>query len=165
MNLFFVLLDDAVTTPGGTDSFMAKWGIVIIYAVIILALWLLMIRPQRKRQKEQEAMQNALQPGDWVLLSNGMYGKVVNLINECCVVELGTNKSIMIPVLKSQIQAASEPDLTPHIANEADIAPTNEIVANDVAPVESKDGLDDYERMLIEKSSKKKAKFNKKNDI
>lgn len=161
MNLFFALLDEAAAPAD--PGFMGKYGIIIIYAVIILALWLLMIRPQRKRQKEQEAMQNALQPGDWVLLSNGMYGKVVNLINECCVVELGTNKSIMIPVLKSQIQAASEPDLTPHVANEADIAPTNEIVANDVAP-ESKDGLDDYERMLIEKNSKKKAKFGRNKD-
>ena len=39
-----------------------------------------------------------LKIGDWVLLNSGMYGKVVNIVNECLIVEFGTNKSIMIPV-------------------------------------------------------------------
>ena len=52
-----------------------------------------MIRPHRKRQKETEAMQSNVKIGDWVLLNSGMYGKVVNIVNECLIVEFGTNKS------------------------------------------------------------------------
>ena len=51
-------------------------------------------------------MQNSISIGNWVLLSNGMYGKVVNIVNDCLMVEFGTNKSVIIPVRRDQIPGA-----------------------------------------------------------
>lgn len=167
MNLYLSLLDAATATAGNAQA-PAGGGftIILVYVAFIALMYFLLIRPQRKRQKEQEKMQSSVQTGSWILLNNGMYGKVVNLINDCVIVEFGTNKSIMIPVLKNQIAAIAEPDLTPHVADEAAVAPVNEIVSADVAEAATtvKDGLDDYDRYILEQGEKKAKKglFGKK---
>ena len=155
----FLLLDSAAQQANGGSI----WGMIAIYAVFILALYFILFRPQKKRQKEQEKMQNSVSNGDWVLLNNGMYGKVVNVVNDCVIVEFGTNKSVMIPVLRSQIAGVQEPDLTPKTVDDTAIQPTNEVVGEDLPA--SKDGLDDYDRYILEQGNKKKkGLFGKKKD-
>lgn len=162
--MIYTLLDAAAADAAQSPTAMKPWVLILVYGGFILLLWLVLFRPQKKRQKEQEKMQSSVKNGDWILLNNGMYGKVVNLINDCVIVEFGTNKSIMIPVLRNQIAAVSEPDLTPHVADEAAVAPVNPVVADDVTV--SKDGLDDYDRYILDQatSKKKKGLFGKKKD-
>ncbi len=131
-----------------------------VYAVFIVVLYFIMIRPQRKRQKQTDQMQNSIGIGDWVLLSNGMYGKVVNVINDCLMVEFGTNKSVIIPVRRDQILAANEPDLTQKTVDESAVEPKDALVEEDL----EEDGLDNYDKYLIEQEEKrngKKARFKK----
>ena len=89
-----VLLDTASTgtETGGLGSMLP---LLLIYAVFFVILYFVLIRPQRKRQKETTNMQNAITNGDWVLLNNGMYGKVVNVVNDNLMVEFGTNRSVV----------------------------------------------------------------------
>lgn len=126
-------------------------GMLGIYAVFIVILYLVMIRPQRKRQKQTEAMQNAVKIGDWVLLNSGMYGKVINIVNDCLIVEFGTNKSVMIPVLRSQVAGVEEPDLTQKTADPAAVEPTDSIVGDDLV----EDDLDAYDQKILEQGEKK----------
>lgn len=122
-----------------------------IYAVFIVILYFVMIRPQRKRQKQTEAMQSSVKIGDWVLLNSGMYGKVVNIVNDCLMVEFGSNKSVIIPVLRSQIAAMEEPDLTQRTVDPAAIEPTDSVVGDDIV----EDDLDAYDRKILEQGEKK----------
>ena len=153
-----------LTTTGGTATTGTTgsiWITVAYLAVFIGIMYFFLIRPQKKQQKEMEKMQSSIQNGDWILLNNGMYGKVVNFVNNCVIVEFGTNKSIMIPVLRNQIAAKGEPDLTAHTVDESAVAPTNPVVENDVEASLTKgsaatDGLDDYDRYILEQGSKKK---------
>jgi preprotein translocase subunit YajC len=46
-----------------------------------LLLWLLLIRPQSRRQRELRAMQSALEVGDEVMLASGIFG-TVRALNE-----------------------------------------------------------------------------------
>ena len=149
------LLDSAAATPNAGGSL---WGMIAIYALFIGALYFILFRPQKKRQKEQEKMQNSVVNGDWILLNNGMYGKVVNVVNDCVIVEFGTNKSVMIPVLRNQIAAVQEPDLTQKTVDETAVQPTNAVVGDDLP----EDGLDDYDRYVLEQGTKKKGLFGKK---
>jgi preprotein translocase subunit YajC len=57
-------------------------------------------------------MQNSIGVGDWVMTSSGFYGKVVDITDQVFVVEFGTNKSVCIPVRKSEILGNKEPNLT-----------------------------------------------------
>ncbi len=126
-------------------------GMLGIYAIFIVILYFVMIRPQRKRQKQTEAMQNNVKIGDWVLLNSGMYGKVVNIVNDCLIIEFGTNKNIMIPVLRTQIAGVEEPDLTPKTVDQNSIEPTDAIVGDDVV----EDDLDAYDQKVLEQGEKK----------
>ncbi len=84
----FNLLDGA-TTPdaaagGGTLG-------TIIYLVLIGAMfaimYLVMIRPQKKKQKAEEKMRNNIQIGDEILTIGGFYAKVVSIKEDALVVE------------------------------------------------------------------------------
>jgi len=48
-------------------------------AVIAVAFYLLMIRPQQRRQKEHQALMSALAEGDRVVTIGGVYGTVRTL--------------------------------------------------------------------------------------
>lgn len=47
--------------------------------LIVLAFWLLVIRPSRKRQQEMTRVQNSVAPGTEVMLGSGIYGTVVSV--------------------------------------------------------------------------------------
>jgi preprotein translocase subunit YajC len=51
-------------------------GTRIIYALLFIAMFFVLIRPQRKRAKEQRELQGALAEGDHVLLNSGIYGYI-----------------------------------------------------------------------------------------
>ncbi len=101
-----VLLQAAQT--GGMD-FMTMF---LLYGGIIVVMWFVLIRPQKKQQKETEQMQNSIKIGDSVLLTSGLYGKVVDIINDTFIVEFGLNKSVRIPVVRTCVARVAEPNLT-----------------------------------------------------
>lgn len=112
-----VLLNAGVGTSGSLISMLA------IYAIIIGLMWFFLIRPQKKQQKQVEEMQNSIKVGDSILLNSGMYGKVLDIIGDTLIVEFGLNKSVRIPVLKSTVARAAEPNLT--VGKKADLVDDN----------------------------------------
>lgn len=128
--------------------------ILLIYAAFFVVIYFVAIRPSKKRDKEMQKMQSALSNGDWVMLNNGMYGKVVSIINDNLMVEFGTNRSIIIPVRRDQIAAAKEPDLTVKSVEEVEKAPEDPVVGDDLA----EDQLDKYDQYMLEKGKKKGSK-------
>ena len=49
-----------------------------IFAMFGLALWFLLIRPQQKRQKEQQQLLSKLEPGLDVVTIGGLHGRIVD---------------------------------------------------------------------------------------
>ena len=99
-----------LTTAGGG---MMGIGVTIVYmAVFFGIMWFLIIRPQRKREKEVASMQDSIKVGQYVLLNSGEYGKVVDIINDLFIIEFGLNKSVRIPVKKVAVAAVQEPNLS-----------------------------------------------------
>lgn len=58
------------------------------FVLIFLAFWLLLIRPQRRRQQELARTQGAVQIGDEVLLSAGIAGRVAGSDDEFLQLEI-----------------------------------------------------------------------------
>jgi preprotein translocase subunit YajC len=52
---------------------------LILIVIAFVLMWLLLIRPQRRRQNEQRAMQENLRPGDEIVTAGGLYGTVARL--------------------------------------------------------------------------------------
>ncbi len=75
---------------------------MIIFMVAIFAImWLLMIRPQQKRQKELVKFRNSLQTGDKVITAGGIYGTVKEIRDNYILLEV--DKGTDIRVDKSMI--------------------------------------------------------------
>lgn len=66
----------------------------IFLGLMFAAMYFLMIAPQRKKQKQHEAMLKALQSGDEVVTSGGIYGTVVSVKEDRLVVRIAENTRI-----------------------------------------------------------------------
>lgn len=55
---------------------MEQYGQLLSLAVIAVAFYMLMIRPQQKRQKEHQALMASLVVGDRVVTIGGVYGTI-----------------------------------------------------------------------------------------
>ena len=49
-------------------------GVILLYVVIIAAFYFIAIRPQKKQEKEHQALVNAVEVGDSILTTSGFYG-------------------------------------------------------------------------------------------
>ena len=79
MNLIYsFLLMGAPAAPAGQAGAQqpSAWPTILMFGAIILVMWLFMIRPQRKQQKELEKFRNELKKGDKVVTAGGIYGTV-----------------------------------------------------------------------------------------
>ncbi len=91
---------------GGSSSMI----ITVLYVVVIGAmLYFMMIRPQRKQQKQHSALLSTLSTGDSVLTSSGMYGVVIDVMEDIIIVEFGSNKNCRIPMKKSAVVEIEKP--------------------------------------------------------
>ena len=59
----------------------SAWPTILMFGAIILVMWLFMIRPQRKQQKELQEFRSGLKKGDKVVTVGGIYGEIIE-VNE-----------------------------------------------------------------------------------
>jgi preprotein translocase subunit YajC len=52
---------------------------LILLAAMFVLLWALLIRPQRRKQMEQQQLLSSVEPGDEVLTVGGLYGIVTEI--------------------------------------------------------------------------------------
>ncbi len=78
----FLLLQAA---PNGQSP--SPLGMLVPFAAIFVIFYFLLIRPQQKRQKEQEAMLKAVEKGDRVVTAGGAHVLVVGATDDVLTVE------------------------------------------------------------------------------
>lgn len=80
-------------------------GMIMVVEIVLIfvVFYFIMLRPQKKEQKKIAAMLAALEIGDCVLTSGGMYGIVIDITDDTVIVEFGNNKNCRIPMQKSAI--------------------------------------------------------------
>lgn len=67
---------------------------MLFFAAIILVFWLFIIRPQAKRQKEQNNFAGSLEKGQEVVTASGMLGRINKIDGEIVTLEVGTKTYI-----------------------------------------------------------------------
>jgi preprotein translocase subunit YajC len=97
MNNFAFLLEGG--TSGGSP-----WLSIGLIVLLFVMLYFFMIRPQKKQQKQDEAMRDALQVGDEVTTIGGIIGKVVSIKGDTFVLET-TKARTKIRFLKGAIRS------------------------------------------------------------
>ena len=98
----------AVGNAVGKNSGSELIYTLFCYAAIFFVAYWILIRPQKKRQKELFDRQSKLKAGDNVITSSGFHGKIIEVHEKTVLVEFGLNKGIRIPVDKNYILDFSE---------------------------------------------------------
>lgn len=70
------------------------WTTVIMFVAIIAIFYFLIIRPQKKRDKETKAMLDAMKKGDKIITIGGIHGTVVAVKDQSVVVKVDDNTRI-----------------------------------------------------------------------
>ena len=99
------LLADAAATAETTGEAveMSAGATVIYYAVqfvplilIFVIFYFMLIRPQRKKDKEAKKMLENLKVGDRICTIGGIYGTIVRIKDEVLTIEVGEQKTQMM---------------------------------------------------------------------
>ncbi len=106
-NLLNLLADAADTAAATADAAatteMSAGATFIYYAVqfvpmilIFVVFYFVLIRPQRKKDKEAKAMLDNLKVGDRICTIGGIYGTIVKIKDDVLTVEVGEQKTQMV---------------------------------------------------------------------
>ncbi len=89
----FALLLDAAAD--GTNGGMGQFGSIFLMVALFGVMYFVMIRPQKKKQKEEQAMRDAIQSGDEITTIGGICGRVVTVKEDSLVIETGVDRNKM----------------------------------------------------------------------
>ena len=82
---------------GGVGMFTALLPFLLVFVIF----YLLIVMPQRKRQKKHMTMVEQLKPGDRIITSGGMYGTVMGVQPDR--IELKVAANVKIDITKSSV--------------------------------------------------------------
>lgn len=96
------------SAPGGQSN----WIVIIVYVALIIGfMYFLAIRPQKKQEKKQREIMDAVSVGDSILTTSGFYGMVIDVTDDTVIVEFGGNKNCRIPMQKAAIVDVEKADV------------------------------------------------------
>lgn len=94
---------------------MQEYASLLWIVAIALVFWLLIIRPNSKRQKAVQELQAGLEVGDDVMLTAGVFGTIVEITDDHIGVEVAPGVSIR--VVRGAIGSKIDRDLDPDDAH------------------------------------------------
>jgi preprotein translocase subunit YajC len=94
-------------------------GYLIVLVALFVLMWLLLIRPQRRRQAEQAQMQTVLEVGDEILTAGGIHGTVREIEDEIVHVEIAPGTTVRLD-RRAVAAIAQEPEAEAEIEEETE---------------------------------------------
>ena len=73
----------------------SSWSMIIMMVALFAIMYFLMIRPQKKKQKEEQEMRDSIQIGDEITTIGGIMGRVVTVTEDSIVLESGADRTMM----------------------------------------------------------------------
>ena len=108
----YLLEGTASTAEGGIAGSPIIW--VVYFVIIGAVMYFMLIRPQRKRTKDEKKLRESLQVGDEIVTIGGIYGRIISLKEDNVVMESKSDHS-KLTVARWAIQT----NLTKHEAEKA----------------------------------------------
>ncbi len=105
--ILLAFIGSCAPVPEGEEGGF-PWSTVIFLLFIFGIFYLLLIRPQRKRQREHQELVQELQKGDRVLTAGGIYGVIESISDESVVLKIEAGSTIR--VAKGSVSGRREKD-------------------------------------------------------
>jgi preprotein translocase subunit YajC len=96
-----LLISDAYAQGAPGSPLGGGYGQIIILVVFVAVFYFLLIRPQQKRAKDQQAMLTRLSSGDEVVTTGGILGRITEVGDNFITLEIA--EGVRVKVQKSQI--------------------------------------------------------------
>lgn len=93
MNFLTLLQAQTASTAQSGGS---SWSFLLMMVLIFVIMWLFMIRPQQKKQKELNKWRDSLKKGDKVVTIGGIYGTVDEVKDNTALVIVDQNVKIRV---------------------------------------------------------------------
>ena len=84
---------------------------VLLPLLMIPILYLLMIRPQQRRQKQWQAMLGSIKTGDRVTTAGGIRGIIMSIKDDTIIIRVAPD-NLKLEVAKSAIASVTQEDLS-----------------------------------------------------
>lgn len=97
---------------------MSNWVQYLPLVLVVIAFWLLVLRPARNRQKEFMSTQNALTAGSRVMLASGIFGELVSVRDD--EVELRIAPDVVVTVARQAVAKVVVPQDAPPASDPTD---------------------------------------------
>ena len=91
-----VFIGGCVPAPEGGEEGGFDWTIIIFLVLIFGVFYFLIIRPQRRRQKQHDELMLELKRGDKVITTGGIYGVVESLSDDSIVIKIESGATIRV---------------------------------------------------------------------
>jgi preprotein translocase subunit YajC len=69
---------------------------ILIIVILFALFWLLLVRPQRRRQAEQNALIQNIEVGDEIVTAGGLFGHVKTVADDELLVEIAPGTNVRI---------------------------------------------------------------------
>ena len=103
MNVLSILLQAEAQQQG------SQWSFWVMMILIFVVMWLFMIRPQQKKQKELEEQRKQMRAGDRVVTAGGIHGKIEKVKD--ITFEVSIAKGVSIEIDKASVFAEAQPEV------------------------------------------------------
>lgn len=80
---------------------------ILYLAVIVLAFFLLIVRPQRRQMAAHRALVASLEVGDEVIMSSGLYGSIRAIAEETLQVEIASG--VVVKIARAAVSRRAVP--------------------------------------------------------
>ena len=91
-----VFIGGCAPAPEGGEEGGFDWTIIIFLVLIFGVFYFLIIRPQRRRQKQHNELMLELKRGDKVITTGGIYGVVESLSDDSIVIKIESGATIRV---------------------------------------------------------------------
>ena len=99
----YYFLEASGTSQSSGSAAGTGIGTIIMLVAMLAIFYFFMIRPQKKQEKEQNAMRDALAVGDEITTIGGIIGKIVSIKDDTLVLETTMDKT-KIRILKTAVR-------------------------------------------------------------
>ena len=104
--ILLTLLAQAQTGPPSAASPGGGFNLFVPLIFVLIIFYFIGIRPQARRQKEQQQLISALKTGDRVVTSSGIHGLIANVKDSTVIVKVADN--VKIEMEKSAIASVAK---------------------------------------------------------
>ena len=87
---------DAAAEMSGGQMVIATLLQLSPILIMVLVMYFLMIRPERKRRKKEKAMLDALKRGDRICTIGGIYGTIMDIKDDTITLSVGRDNMSMV---------------------------------------------------------------------